>query len=60
LSEKQFYPYIYNYLRYRVDSVEDAEDLIGTVFEQAYAPGDGRGRLMNEQQLADLFSEQLE
>ena len=34
---QQYYPYIYNYLRYRVNSVEDAEDLIGAVFEQAYS-----------------------
>ena len=34
---QQHYPYVYNYLRYRVNSVEDAEDLISTVFEQAYA-----------------------
>ena len=34
---QQFYPNIYNYLRYRVNSVEDAEDLIGTVFERAFA-----------------------
>lgn len=33
---QQYYPRIYNYLRYRVNSVEDAEDLISTVFEQAY------------------------
>jgi RNA polymerase sigma-70 factor (ECF subfamily) len=31
-----YYPRIYNYLRYRVNAVEDAEDLIGTVFEQAF------------------------
>jgi RNA polymerase sigma-70 factor (ECF subfamily) len=33
---RAYYPRIYNYLRYRVSIVEDAEDLIGTVFEQAY------------------------
>lgn len=33
---QQYYPRIYNYLRYRVRSVEDAEDLIGAVFELAY------------------------
>ena len=27
---------IYNYLRYRVQAPQDAEDLIGTVFERAY------------------------
>ena len=31
-----YYPRIYNYLRYRVTTVEDAEDLISTVFELAY------------------------
>ena len=31
-----FYPRIYTYLRYRVNSPEDAEDLISIVFEQAY------------------------
>lgn len=31
-----YYPRIYNYLRYRVNSPEDAEDLISAVFEQAY------------------------
>ena len=34
---QQYYPRIYNYLRYRVNSVEDAEDLISAIFEQAYA-----------------------
>lgn len=34
---RTYHPRIYNYLRYRVSSVEDAEDLIGAVFEQAYA-----------------------
>ena len=33
---QQYYPRIYNYLRYRVNTPQDAEDLIGTVFEQAY------------------------
>jgi len=33
---QQHYPRIYNYLRYRVNAVEDAEDLIGTIFEQAF------------------------
>jgi RNA polymerase sigma-70 factor (ECF subfamily) len=33
---QQHYPRIYNYLRYRVNSVEDAEDLIGTIFERAF------------------------
>jgi RNA polymerase sigma factor (sigma-70 family) len=32
-----YYPRIYNYLRYRVDSQEDAEDLTSTAFERAYA-----------------------
>ncbi len=31
------YSRIYSYLRYRVNSPEDAEDLISTVFEQAYS-----------------------
>lgn len=31
-----YYPRIYNYLRYRVNSPEDAEDLISIVFEHAY------------------------
>jgi RNA polymerase sigma-70 factor (ECF subfamily) len=33
---QQYYPYVYNYLRYRVNSVEEVEDLIGAIFEQAY------------------------
>ncbi len=33
---RQYYPYIYNYLRYRVDSQKDAEDVTGMVFERAY------------------------
>jgi RNA polymerase sigma-70 factor (ECF subfamily) len=33
---QQYYPRVYNYLRYRVNVPEDAEDLIGTVFEKAY------------------------
>jgi RNA polymerase sigma-70 factor (ECF subfamily) len=33
---RQYYPRVYNYLRYRVEAPEDAEDLIGTVFEKAY------------------------
>lgn len=33
---EQHYPRIYNYLRYRVRVKEDAEDLIGTIFEQAF------------------------
>lgn len=37
---QQYYPYVYNYLRYRVNLLEDAEDLIGTIFEQAYAHRD--------------------
>jgi RNA polymerase sigma-70 factor (ECF subfamily) len=35
-----YYPRIYNYLRYRLSSVQDAEDLIGAIFEQAYARRD--------------------
>jgi RNA polymerase sigma factor (sigma-70 family) len=34
---RQYYPHIYNYLRYRVASQKDAEDLTGIVFERAYA-----------------------
>ncbi len=34
------YPRIYNYLRYRVNLPEDAEDLIGLVFERAYTHRD--------------------
>lgn len=33
---RQYYLRIYNYLRYRVNSREDAEDLISQVFEKAY------------------------
>ncbi len=33
---QQFYPRIYNYLRYRVNAPEDAEDLLSLVFEKAY------------------------
>lgn len=33
---RECYPRIYSYLRYRVNSVEDVEDLTGIVFEQAY------------------------
>ncbi|MFC1974775.1 RNA polymerase sigma factor [Chloroflexota bacterium] len=33
---RQNYPRVYNYLRYRVNVPEDAEDLIGIVFEKAY------------------------
>jgi len=37
---QQYYPRVYNYLRYRVGAREDAEDLIGTVFEKAFANKD--------------------
>jgi RNA polymerase sigma factor (sigma-70 family) len=33
---QQYYPRIYNYLRYRVNTPEDVEDLISIVFEKAY------------------------
>jgi RNA polymerase sigma factor (sigma-70 family) len=33
---QQYYPRVYNYLRYRVNTLEDAEDLISIVFEKAY------------------------
>lgn len=35
-----YYPRIYNYLRYRLSSVAETEDLIGAIFEQAYARRD--------------------
>jgi RNA polymerase sigma-70 factor (ECF subfamily) len=35
-----YYPRIYSYLRYRLSSVEDTEDLIGAIFERAYARRD--------------------
>jgi RNA polymerase sigma-70 factor (ECF subfamily) len=31
-----YYPRVYNYLRYRMNSPEDAEDLISIVFEKAF------------------------
>lgn len=31
------YPRLYNYLRYRVNAIDDAEDLLGQVFERAYS-----------------------
>lgn len=34
---QQYYPRVYNYLRYRVNVVEDVEDLISMVFEKAYS-----------------------
>lgn len=37
---QEYYPRVYNYLRYRVNVVEDAEDLISVVFEQAYTHRD--------------------
>jgi len=33
---QQYYPRVYNYLRYRVNVPEDAEDLMSAVFEKAY------------------------
>ena len=33
---REYYPRVYNYLRYRVSTPEDAEDLISVVFEKAY------------------------
>jgi RNA polymerase sigma-70 factor (ECF subfamily) len=33
---RQYYPRVYNYLRYRVNTAADAEDLISAVFEKAY------------------------
>lgn len=35
-----YYPRIYTYLRYRVNSAHDAEDLISIVFERAYTHRD--------------------
>lgn len=37
---KEYHPRVYTYLRYRVNSLEDAEDLIGLVFEKAYTNRD--------------------
>jgi RNA polymerase sigma-70 factor (ECF subfamily) len=37
---RQYYPRVYNYLRYRVNTSEDAEDLISIVFERAYTRRD--------------------
>jgi RNA polymerase sigma-70 factor (ECF subfamily) len=34
---REFYPRVYTYLRYRVNTPEDAEDLISLVFEKAYS-----------------------
>lgn len=33
---RQYYPRIYNYLRYRVSIPQDADDLLGQTFEKAY------------------------
>lgn len=33
---REFYPRVYGYLRYRVNTSEDIEDLIGVIFEKAY------------------------
>lgn len=33
---QQQYPRVYNYLRYRVNSADDVDDLLGVVFEKAY------------------------
>lgn len=33
---EQFYPKVYNYLRYRVSNPADAEDLVSAAFERAY------------------------
>jgi RNA polymerase sigma-70 factor (ECF subfamily) len=33
---QQFHPRVYNYLRYRVNVTEDADDLVSTVFEKAF------------------------
>jgi RNA polymerase sigma factor (sigma-70 family) len=34
---QEYYPRVYNYLRYRLNSAEDVEDLISQVFEKAFA-----------------------
>jgi RNA polymerase sigma-70 factor (ECF subfamily) len=34
---QQYYPRLYHYLRYRVASTQDVEDLVSTIFEQAYS-----------------------
>lgn len=34
---REYYPRVYNYLRYRVPSPQDTEDLVSAVFERAYA-----------------------
>lgn len=33
---QQYYDRIYNYVRYRINSVENSEDLVSLIFEQAY------------------------
>lgn len=44
---QEYHPRIYNYLRYRINSVEDVEDLLGVIFELAckrraqFDPGKG-------------------
>ena len=37
---EQLYPKVYNYLRYRVNNIEDAEDLTNVVFERAFTARD--------------------
>lgn len=34
---REYYPRVYNYLRYRVSTPDDAEDLISVIFEKAYS-----------------------
>ncbi|OGL94734.1 hypothetical protein A2348_02335 [Candidatus Uhrbacteria bacterium RIFOXYB12_FULL_58_10] len=38
---RQLFDFLYRYVRYRVPSVEDAEDVVSDVFVQAYARLDG-------------------
>lgn len=37
---QQFYPRVYNYVRYRVNVPEDADDLVSAVFEKGYVNRD--------------------
>lgn len=34
---REYYPRLYNYLRYRLSSLQEVEDIIDTVFERAYS-----------------------
>lgn len=37
---REYYPRLYNYLRYRLGSLDEVEDMISTVFEKAYTRRD--------------------